>query len=283
MKEAEERFTTYHRTITLFLEVKPDLFSVSSLQKLCDTIRANKDWSVCHIAVSLDILEVLNHSHFQAELELETEDGLTALLLAVKAGSKHITTAVLAAGARLDKTDKLGMNCFHYAATSSSALVEILANSKQAGEGDVLVRLLNDHTKEGLTPLHLACNKEKQDIVVTLLCSGADINTMGIKNADMENKALSSNTNFREILKQYPNQLSVKDIKYGGTPLHWAMDKPFLEAIIELGCNISAKDFKGNTALHTMTKYKRLPCIVSLLSHGANVEVCTLYKRTYDM
>ena len=33
------------------------------------------------------------------------------------------------------------------------------------------------------------------------------------------------------------------------------------------------QDFKGNTALHTMTKYKRLPCIVSLLSHGANVEV----------
>jgi len=272
VKEAEERFTIYHRTITLFLEVKPDLFSVSSLQKLCDTIRTNKDWSVCHIAVSLDILEVLNHSHFQAELELETEDGLTPLLLAAKAGSKHITQAVLAAGARLDKSDKLGLNCFHYAATSSSTLVEILANSKQASEGDVLVRLLNEHTKEGLTPLHLACNKEKQDIVVTLLCSGADINTMGIKEADMENKALSSSTNFREILKLYPNQLSVKDIKYGGTPLHWAMDKPFLEAILEMGCNISAKDFKGNTALHTMTKYKRLPCIVSLLSHGAKVE-----------
>ena len=37
---------------------------------------------------------------FQAELELETEDGLTPLLLAAKAGSKHITQAVLAAGAR---------------------------------------------------------------------------------------------------------------------------------------------------------------------------------------
>ena len=42
----------------------------------------------------------------------------------------------------------------------------------KASEEDVLVRLLNEHTKEGLTPLHLACNKEKQDIVVTLLCSG---------------------------------------------------------------------------------------------------------------
>ncbi|KAH6943765.1 hypothetical protein HPB50_026941 [Hyalomma asiaticum] len=44
-----------------------------------------------------------------------------------------------------------------------------------------------------------------------------------------------------------------------------------LETMIELGCDLDAKNFQGNTALHIMVARGRLSCVISLLSHGANV------------
>jgi len=35
-----------------------------------------------------------------------------------------------------------------------------------------------------------------------------------------------------------------QDIKYGGTPLHWAKSGEILEALLEAGCSIDAKNFQ---------------------------------------
>ena len=45
-----------------------------------------------------------------------------------------------------------------------------------------------------------------------------------------------------------------QDLKQGGTPLHWVTDKPLLELLLGLGCDINAKNFKGSTALHVIVK-----------------------------
>lgn len=44
-----------------------------------------------------------------------------------------------------------------------------------------------------------------------------------------------------------------------------------LETMIDLGCDLDGKNFQGNTALHIMVARGRLACVISLLSHGANV------------
>ena len=41
------------------------------------------------------------------------------------------------------------------------------------------------------------------------------------------------------------NVLFFQDIKNGGTPLHWAKTKEIVVALIEAGCLVDAKNFKG--------------------------------------
>ena len=76
---------------------------------------------------------------------------------------------------------------------------------------------------------------------------------------------------MKEIIKLYPNQLSSKSIKDGGTPLHWAKSKEIIEALLEANTHINAKNFKGDTALHTMVRNERVDCVLALISQGRAV------------
>mgnify|MGYP001357961131 FL=1 len=67
----------------------------------------------------------------------------------------------------------------------------------------------------------------------------------------------------------YPKQISCQDIKNGGTPLHWAKSRDIAVALIEAGCYIDAKNFKGDAALHIMVRHSRLDCVMTLISNGA--------------
>ena len=58
-------------------------------------------------------------------------------------------------------------------------------------------------------------------------------------------------------------------MKYGGTPLHWAKSREIIEALVEHGCKVDAKNFTGKTALHVMVEYERLDCVVALIACGA--------------
>ena len=83
--------------------------------------------------------------------------------------------------------------------------------------------------------------------------------------------SLSSSLCAKEIIDTYPNQLNAKDMKQGGTPLHWAKGADVMTALLELGCNVNAQNFHGDTALHVMTRNRLLDNVVLLLSHGAEV------------
>ena len=84
--------------------------------------------------------------------------------------------------------------------------------------------------------------------------------------------SLSSSLCAKEIIETYPNQLNAKDMKQGGTPLHWAKSADVVTALLELGCNVNAQNFHGDTALHVMTRNRLLDNVVLLLSHGAEVD-----------
>ena len=67
--------------------------------------------------------------------------------------------------------------------------------------------------------------------------------------------------------------LYTKDMKNGGSPLHWATTKEVVIALVELGCCIEERNFSGQTALHVMVQRDRFECIVTLLSRGADPNV----------
>jgi len=274
VSEAEARFEAFKSVIPAFLTVRPELCCTGSLQKLSDCIREHQDWSLVHIAVSLDMVDLVADDRFKVDIDVADNAGMTPLMVAVNMGSRHLVVGLLNQGASLQGTNVGGDNIFHAAAGVPLSILDILTGSEQATV-EVLVPLLNQCNKEGNTPLHLACQADKPDIVKAMLCAGADVNTLGSVEKELPlHTALKSNnvSCVKEILEMFPNQLHTKDMKHGGTPLHWATEKPILDALIGLGCNIEARNFSGSTALHTMVKHKRLPCVVCLLSYGAKVD-----------
>ena len=82
-------------------------------------------------------------------------------------------------------------------------------------------------------------------------CAGADVNVAGTVDNVLPIHAASSSSSgcAREIIQMYPKQLSSKDIKDGGTPLHWAKSREVIEMLLELNTNIDAKNFKGKIAI----------------------------------
>ena len=157
------------------------------------------------------------------------------------------------------------------------AVLDILG----AGEvytSEVIRLLLNCRNSDGATPLHLACQADKPEMVKAMLCLGADVNTLqagekaGGDGPDGDLSGQEGWPSVKEVLELHPAGLSSKDIKLGGTPLHWATEKPLLAAMIRCGCNIEARNSLDQTALQTAVKHKRLSCTVSLLSHGARVD-----------
>ena len=132
---------------------------------------------------------------------------------------------------------------------------------------------INNKNDKGFTPLHIACSEDLSECVVALLCAGADMNMAGtMDDDDVSPDTLSKSPSakcVKEILQMYPKQISCQDIKNGGTPLHWAKSRDIAVALIEAGCYIDAKNFKGDAALHIMVRHSRLDCVMSLISYGA--------------
>lgn len=88
-------------------------------------------------------------------------------------------------------------------------------------------------------------------------CAGADVNIAGSADNVLPIHAASSSSSrcVKEIITMYPKQLSSKDIKDGGTPLHWAKSREVIEMLLEVNTNINAKNFKGK---FQSTKYNKV-------------------------
>lgn len=110
-------------------------------------------------------------------------------------------------------------------------------------------RCLNFRNKEGYTPLHTACRADKWECVNALLIAGADVNITASRIVDEESRSPSF---VGDYLQEHSKMMSQEDVKFGGTPLHWACSKPVVQALVEKNCNINAVNFQLRTALHIM-------------------------------
>ena len=165
----------------------------------------------------------------------------------------------------------------HYVAKQPVIILDLLVAGKHY-ESEVIEDLLNKRNNDKKTPLHIACDDEKSDLVLAMLKQGADVNNLALAEdvTDEDNhpsKVMPQTSgSFKDILTQFPKGFYEKDIKFGGTPLHWANDKGAMDALIQLGCDIEARNNHGEPAVHKMISHKRLSCVVVLLSHGADVD-----------
>ena len=103
-EEADRMFQIYSKILPHFLSARPELCNVGSLQKLSDCARDHPDWGLVHIAVHLDMVDLVGtEDRFKVELDLKDSAGVTPIMLAVTANSKHLVSALVSLGASLQE------------------------------------------------------------------------------------------------------------------------------------------------------------------------------------
>ncbi|XP_045582087.1 85/88 kDa calcium-independent phospholipase A2 [Procambarus clarkii] len=269
--EAQIRFIALKEVLPPLAEHMPhEIANQQVLQTICDLVRDHPTWTAAHIAAHLGYSHLFLQPsvlRFADTADMEMKE--TPLHLAIKQGHLDIIRTLMKKNVSVDVTDVKGNSVYHLAATSNETIIKLVTQKES--------RLLNIPNEAGKTPLHLACEGDKPDCVKALLCAGADVNVAATHDSTLPiHSAMAANSTLcaREIIAMYPNQLNVKDMKDGGTPLHWATSREIINAMVDLGCNINARNFHGLTALHKMVQNNRLACVLTLLSCGAEVNVC---------
>ena len=80
--------------------------------------------------------------------------------------------------------------------------------------------------------MHLACSADKPELVKALLCAGADLNTLASQDGRAKPIWSANPGAVKTLLGQFPAHLNLKELRAGGTPAHWATEKPLLEVRI---------------------------------------------------
>lgn len=262
--EAEIRFWTLKNRLSDIIDVAKEMCSVHGLQKICDVLIKNPNWTLAHIAAHFSLYDSFNNPKINTFLNSTDEDsGMSPLQVAIL--SKNLKTVQMLVDAKcsLEHLDHNNNSVFHYAASTTKEIIYVLTQGTPSA-------CLNSRNKDGYTPLHKACLSDKPECVRALLKAGADVNKTATK-SDEENNEPSYLVNF--VQQNKDNQLNQEDMKYGGTPLHWACSKTVIETLIDMNCSINSGNFQKRTALHIMVLRNRLDCAVALLSHGADPDL----------
>ncbi|GBP75690.1 hypothetical protein EVAR_98540_1 [Eumeta japonica] len=90
-----------------------------------------------------------------------------------------------------------------------------------------------------------------------------------ITETDPCNQSMINQSIVADLIQDTSNKLYTQDMKHGGTPLHWAISREVIVALMDKNCDINILNFDGRTALHIMVLRGRLDCAIALLSRGA--------------
>jgi len=152
---------------------------------------------------------------------VEQSSGRLPLHVALETGNKKLIQAFVANGASLIARDWEGNTAYHYAATTSQDIIQVinprnkasLLSSKNVIFLQYLQSVLKDNTelldetnKDGLTPLHLACLEDKPPCVEALLLAGANANIPSGGSKDLPPKQFQRGL-VAEYLQRNPNKL----------------------------------------------------------------------------
>lgn len=259
---AEVCFMLLKDKLPLLLECVPDMLTKELVQEVVQLVRSNHTWNLAHLAAHLGLVDCFKNARVAAQISECAQDTLvTPLHVAVRAQKLNSVQVLMSMDAPLNLTDHNGDTIYHAAAVTTKELIKAL------GSRPAPVAVINQVNNDGYTPLQLACLTDKPECVRELLKEGADVNSASVNLADRNNSTCLG----RDNVEQNVHNFQIEDMKHGGTPLHWAKTTQCLETMIELGCDLDAKNFQGNTAMHIMAARGRLNCVISLLSHGANV------------
>lgn len=96
------------------------------------------------------------------------------------------------------------------------------------------------------------------------------------KNSTLPVKSQKTTNNYGndELLttsKQLFDDFDQRDVKLGGTGLHWCKSRKSLDKLIKLGIPLNSVNERRETALHVSIRRKKLSILIGLLCYGADV------------
>jgi calcium-independent phospholipase A2 len=248
----------------------PNSMTTDAIQEISNYVRDRLNQSLAHVSAYFgfnDYFKQLSPSDVDIINNRCPETGLTPLHIAVKSGRLATVQALIALLPKIDLFDNENNNALHFAASTNKDIINILCTFAQTNNNGIkLINLINWKNKDNFSPLYLACLNDKPDCVKELLKNGADANGASIADESRKEFLCEFDNN-----KTVMDHLDTKDMKNGGSPLHWSRSPAIMEALIEMGCDIDARNFQGETVLHLMVTRNKLPCVITLLSYGADV------------
>jgi len=190
----------------------------------------------------------------------------TPLLMAAENGNRDIAALLIEHGANILKTDAAKRNALHAAARGGHA--DFCAFLLDKTDIDI-----NARDKDGWTPLHYACAREKTAVVKMLIERGADLNAPDNEGVTPLHRAMIDRSD--DVIDAYVAVLGAKanlDVlsQSGDTPLMHAVRSGFersVEKLIAAGADVTAQGTDGRTALHVALAENQ-PAIALMLAEA---------------
>lgn len=126
---------------------------------------------------------------------------------------------------------------------------------------------VNKTTNNGETALYRACNKVKCDMVGILLEAGSDVN--------IKTNELHPQTRRTPLMAALP---SIYEINFRNGKKSEALY--IVKMLLSRECDVNARDWKGDTALHLAADQNDLHTVCLLAEHGADLHIRNNYGLT---
>ena len=187
--------------------------------------------------------------------------GALDLHAAIRGGQDELAAALLEHGASTSALDTVGQTPLHLAAMQGNgAMAELLVNKGANVDAEV----------GGWTPLFIAAERGSVDVVQALMASGgADC---GVRGGTSPLILAADNGHVDALKAMIELGGDVNAAGDGGwTALHSATGKAMVDALVDAGANIEARDSEDDTPLNYFAQYHAIEPMRALVSRGADI------------
>ncbi|XP_052265579.1 ankyrin-2-like isoform X3 [Dreissena polymorpha] len=223
-------------------------------------------------------LSTVMNNNARDRRSVASQDGFTPLAVALQQGHERVVAVLL----EHDTKGKVRLPALHIAAKKDDTKSAALLLQNEQNSVDLQTKgggLVNDTTKSGFTPLHIASHYGNVNVGTLLIQRGADVNFKAKNNITPLHVAGRWGKNTMITLLLDSKATIDEKTRDGLTPLHCAArsgHENVVDTLLIRGAPYQSKTKNGLTPLHMAAQGDHVDCARLLLYHRANVDDVTM-------